>query len=726
VRYLKLVLFGLIVILGVSSYAKAAPLSQVPRILYVMEGETGDCLNSWATACELQTAMFKANPGDQIWVAKGTYKPTKSATRTATFQLESGVAIYGGFPPADGTWIQRDWVNNLTTLSGDIGLPGDNSDNSYHVVTGSGVDINAVLDGFTISGGNANGAEPHNYGGGMYNSGGSPVLTNVTFTENSAAYYGSGMYNVGGNPKLTNVTFTKNLATKYGGGMYNDYGSPVLTNVTFTENSATDYGGGMVNTSSSPMLTDVTFTKNSATVGGGMSNESSNPTLTNVTFSGNKASNGGGMVNNFSGPTLTNVTFTENRASAFGGGMVNWSSSPTLTNVTLTKNSAVVGGGMSNQSSSSPTLTNVTFTDNSATYSGGGMVDESSSPMLTNVSFSGNMAGYGGGMGNEASSPTLTNVTFSGNSATIYGGGMYNFSTSPTLTNVTFTGNSAALYGGGMWNFSTSPTLTNAIVWGNTPALDQIKNVTDSHLTVTYSDIEGGFDGDGNINDDPHLGPLADNGGFTQTLALLSGSPAIDTANPAFCPTYDQRYYARPIDGDGNGSAICDMGAFEYGSSVDGFTLTVTVVGNGSVAKIPDKVGYLYGEVVTLTATANPGWTFSSWGGDATGTENPLTITIDRITTITANFTQDEYALTETVNPAESGTVIRSPDQATYHYGDIVSLTAVSGANWQFTGWSGDSSGTENPLTVTVYGNTTITANFTRIYKLYLPLILKN
>jgi len=306
------------------------------------------------------------------------------------------------------------------------------------------------------------------------------------------------------------------------------------------------------------------------------------------------------------------------------------------------------------------------------------------------------------------------------------GGGMSNDSSSPTLTNVTFSGNTATFYGGGMSNDSSSPTLTNAIVWGNTPALDQIKNVTDSHLTVTYSDIEGGFDGDGNINDDPHLGPLADNGGFTQTLALLSGSPAIDTANPAFCPTYDQRYYARPIDGDGNGSAICDMGAFEYGSSVDGFTLTVTVAGNGSVAKIPDKAGYLYGEVVTLTATANPGWTFTGWSGDATDTENPLTITIDRITEIIANFTQDEYALTVTVNPAESGTVTRSLDQATYHYGDIVSLTATANPGWIFSSWGGDASGTTNPLSVTMSRHKSITANFTRIYKLYLPLILKN
>ena len=584
-KSLKLVLFSLIVFLGVSSYAKAAPLSQVPRILYVMEGKAGDCLKSWATACELQTAMVKANPGDQIWVAEGTYKPTRSETRTATFQLESGVAIYGGFSGEELTRDERNWVDNITTLSGDIGVGGSIDDNSYHVVTSSGVDATAIMDGFTVSGGNANGTEPHNYGGGMYNTNNSnPTLTNVTFTNNSAAYYGGGMYNFGSNPILTNVTFTENSAAYYGGGMYNDYGSPILTNVAFTENTATDSGGGMVNTSSSPMLTDVTFTKNTATVGGGMVNESSNPTLTYVTFSGNRAGNGGGMVNNFSRPTLTNVTFTENRAFATGGGMINWSSSPTLTNATFTKNSAVLAGGMSN----------------------------------------------------ESSHPMLTNVTFSENSAT-YGGGMVNNFSGPTLTNVTFTKNSADYFGGGMHNESSNPTLANAIVWENTPTPSQIYNDGNSFATITYSDIEGGFDGDGNINDDPHLGPLADNGGFTQTHALGVGSPAIDAAYSAFCPTYDQRFYARPIDGDGNGSAICDMGAFEYGSSVDGFTLTVTVVGDGSVTKIPDKTGYLYGEKFTLIA--NPGWTFIGWSGDATGTANPLTMTIQGNTNITANFT---------------------------------------------------------------------------------------
>ena len=211
-KALKSLIFCLIVFLGVSSYAKAAPLSLDPSILYVMEGGKGDC-SSWATACDLQTALSKASSGDQVWVAAGTYKPTTDLDPLATFQLKTGVAIYGGFPADGGDWETRDWVNNLTTLSGDIGVSGI-ADNSYHVVTGSGVTATAVLDGFTISGGNADGAEPHYDGGGMYNTiNSSPTLTNIIFSGNMAAYYGGGMYNYYSSPTLTNVTFSGNSAT---------------------------------------------------------------------------------------------------------------------------------------------------------------------------------------------------------------------------------------------------------------------------------------------------------------------------------------------------------------------------------------------------------------------------------------------------------------------------------------------------------------------------------
>jgi hypothetical protein len=112
----------------------------------------------------------------------------------------------------------------------------------------------AVLDGFAITAGKADGNYPHGDGGGMYNDGGSPTLTNVTFSGNSAGY-GGGMYNYSSNPALTNITFSGNSATEDGGGMHNSFSNPMLTNVTFSSNSAVSDGGGVYNSyNSSPTL----------------------------------------------------------------------------------------------------------------------------------------------------------------------------------------------------------------------------------------------------------------------------------------------------------------------------------------------------------------------------------------------------------------------------------------------------------------------------------------
>jgi len=121
---------------------------------------------SWADAyTEVQSAL--ANAGcSEVWVAAGTYTPTSGNDRTATFQLLNGVALYGGFAGTETARDQRNPAANDTILSGDIGTPGDKSDNSYHVVTGSGTNSSAVLDGFTATAGNANGDFPVNAGAG--------------------------------------------------------------------------------------------------------------------------------------------------------------------------------------------------------------------------------------------------------------------------------------------------------------------------------------------------------------------------------------------------------------------------------------------------------------------------------------------------------------------------------------------------------------------------------
>jgi hypothetical protein len=164
-----------------------------PPVVYVDQEATGtNDGRSWANAfTELESALSWAVSGIEIWVAEGTYLPTMEYGGTGdqyrSFQMKNGVAVYGGFDPSDGAtaWEDRDWDVHPAILSGDIGTPGDNADNSYHLFyhpAGTNLDGSAILDGFTVSGGNANGGDsPDNLGGGMYNDASSPALSHVHF-----------------------------------------------------------------------------------------------------------------------------------------------------------------------------------------------------------------------------------------------------------------------------------------------------------------------------------------------------------------------------------------------------------------------------------------------------------------------------------------------------------------------------------------------------------------
>ena len=141
------------------------------------------------------------------------------------------------------------------------------------------------------------------------------------------------------------------------------------------------------------------------------------------------------------------------------------------------------------------------------------------------------------------------------------------------------------------------------------------------------------------------------------------------------------------------------------------YTLTTNAT-NGTVTRVPDQPRYNHGSTVTLTATPSPGFVFSSWTGDATGSANPLTVTMDRNKNITANFTAIPInAFTLTVI-ATNGSVTKNPDTPTYASGSTVLLTATPNTGFRFTGWSGDATGSTNPLTVIMNANKTITANF--------------
>jgi len=361
---------------------------------------------SWPDAfINLSSALAVAVSGDEIRVAQGTYHPAYKSDpcdpRSAAFYLINGVDLKGGYAGLGAPDPNaRDPQAYLTILSGDL-LDNDDpctpvadlltdpcrADNAYHVFYhfAIGLDSTALLDGFTITAGNADGW----------------------------VYYGN---------------FD-------GGGMWNyHHCNPTVMNCTFTRNTAYYSGDGS---------------------GGGMYNEISNPIVINCKFIGNAAGNGGGMVNNSeSNSTVSNCTFIANLA-YYGGGMWNHMlSNPTVTNCTFNCNVANSGGGMSN------------------------LLNEDIP--VTNCIFSGNSANEGGGMSNTFNvNIIVTNCIFSDNSADTYGGGMRNSNANTT-------------------------TVTNTILWGNTaPTAPQIYNVESESATVTYSNVQGGFPGLGNIDNDP-------------------------------------------------------------------------------------------------------------------------------------------------------------------------------------------------------------------------------
>ncbi|MBF8965781.1 InlB B-repeat-containing protein, partial [Pontibacter sp. FD36] len=126
----------------------------------------------------------------------------------------------------------------------------------------------------------------------------------------------------------------------------------------------------------------------------------------------------------------------------------------------------------------------------------------------------------------------------------------------------------------------------------------------------------------------------------------------------------------------------------------------INTIGDGTVAKTPSQETYDAGSAVSLTATPATGYRFAGWGGDASGTANPLTVTMDGDKAVTATFEAipaSEYSLA--VSTTGGGAVSKSPDRATYTAGSAVSLTATPAAGYRFAGWGGDASGAANPLT---------------------------
>lgn len=619
------------------------------QIVYVKPNGIGTG-SSWNDAKgDLKAALENANAGTQIWVKEGTYYPTTCSDcvfndRNQYFQVKNGVKLYGGFGGFETELNQRNIALHPTILSGDIDQDGTLASNSFSIVFTQNVSNLTVVDGFTISGGNADqgGAglgTPQTSGAGWFNIGSTtdavsnPIIRNCIFTNNYAWGYGAGMFNDGSfsgaaSPTYTNCQFIGNVAKGGGGGLYNTgsfdgNSSPTLTSCQFIANKSTlSDGGGMFNMgqlgNSSPILTDCLFERDSASNEGGAivnfgKDGNASPILTNCIFDENLAELGAGVYNDgttsgFSGPQFNNCVFTDNHSMNDGAAMYN----------------------SGYQGTCNPTIIGCLFENNHAAFAGGAIFNNGnegvSSPVIRNCRFLGNHTDtYGGaiynfGKGNAAAqvegnaSPELTNCLFYNNMA-FSAGAVYNLgaelgNANAFITNCTFYGNRAHIGGALYCNAGengtgvASPTLNNCILWGNIG--EDEGNVfriiwgtpTISNSLVDVADCAGLYNGSGGIvncnggmlyNQNPmFVSPASGN------FHLNTGSPAIDDGNnPAIAQTgvgIDLDSLPRIFN------STVDLGVYEFGSST-GTTPLIT--------QNPQSQTVCEGEDVTFSVSAN-------------------------------------------------------------------------------------------------------------------------
>ncbi len=394
----------------------------------------------------------------------------------------------------------------------------------------------AVVDRFTIQNGNAPGGYPYDGGGGIHCRGNSsPTIQNNAITGNSGPD---------------------------GGGIYcGDNSSPTIQNNTITGNSADNYGGGIYcGGNSSPTIQNNTITGNSSYRGGGINcDDDSSPLIQNNTISNNLSSNGSGggiYISNNSSPRILNNTIAGNSAQS-AGGILCKNSNVRIDNNTITGNSAdESGGGISCANCSPAVVAGNAITENSAGLGGGGIYLYNAHPNIILNTITGNVTGYqgGGGIYCNSSSPNIDNNIISKNLTNLVdgfpgdGGGIYcTNSSSPKILNNTITGNQRH---GIICRDNSSPTVINTIIWGSTYGI----SVVTSNPIVTYSNVQGGYSGEGNINMDPEFENLG-----SGDYHLKDSSPCIGAGTVSWTQSNDIEGNPRPNPAGSNP----DIGAYE-------------------------------------------------------------------------------------------------------------------------------------------------------------------
>jgi hypothetical protein len=581
----------------------------IPRyIVYVKYDALG--LNNgsnWTDAfTSLQTALSFAQVNSEIWVARGTYKPIAKVNgntdRHKTFLMKKGVSMYGGFYGNENDKSQRDWKNNQTILSGDIGIISDSTDNCFHIVTYSSAilfDTTDVFDGFVIKFGNSDNENPDNRGAAMIlNQNGTPTIQNCTFEYNRTGFRGGAIYNGESATRFFNCNFNNNSSTTEGGAIFNYYAHKTIIKNCILNNNKSGSGGSIYNHYSDSIRIDsCDISYNSASSGGGVTSNYGSSKFNNCSINNNAATAGGGGIKGISSPIVINycsIKKNKNTSSNGGGGI--YTNGQTDINHSIVDSNSTIGsfgGGIYSQSTTN--ISYSTISNNSAGPYGGGIysigalnlsycnISNNSSASMgggiytsstTNISYCiirlNNATTYGGGIFASGSGKPIINSLIIANNA-MYGGGVYG---SASLINSTVANNTSQLGGGFFINDVTN--LKNSIIWGNIATVDG-NEIYKSASTVTLNnscfgngngDIFGTITATNCINTDPIFVEPNDN-----DFRVYGVSPCVDAGNNTFITEpYDIRGigYPRKLNGkDTLTAGTVDMGAYEYKHGAD-------------------------------------------------------------------------------------------------------------------------------------------------------------
>jgi predicted outer membrane repeat protein len=398
-----------------------------------------------------------------------------------------------------------------------------------------------------------------------------PVLALIMLSSPAlATWYVDGVHGDDGNNCKTKATACATIGHAVSLAASGD--TIQIAAATYQENLSIQFNLTLNGAKAATTIVDGTNTANVFTVGAGIS-----LTLSNLTIKNGVGYSGGGGVDNSGTLTVNKSNFYTN--TALSGGAILNTGTAKISNTNFSGNSPYFFGHSAScgaiDNRSTMTITASTFFNNYANnnVTSGGAICNGGTLTITRSTFStnssqGNNGGYGGAIYNYAGTLSVTNSTFSQNSATTSGGAIYSQGGTVQISNSTFGTNPENMGGGGaLSNAGSSVLIQNSIVANSGNGGNCSGTITTDGYNLS-SDATCNFNNTGDLNNtDPKLGPLQNNGGPTQTEALLLGSPAIDAGNPSGCTDSqghllktDQRGAPRPDKEDTGG---CDMGAYE-------------------------------------------------------------------------------------------------------------------------------------------------------------------